>query len=400
MTSPDNPAPEMTYDAITIDTQTVYANNRALDRGLVGQLEQYKDGLITFVISEIVTREIRALLITKAKTSADALSKAIKEGASNGQLSPEQIIVLQGINDKMATPETHANGQLRAFIEATNAHIVAAEKAPMKEILKCYFGKRAPFSSQGKKDEFPDAISLLSLEAWAKEENKKILAISNDGDWKAFAQQSEWIDCIEDLASGMSKVVAAKEAAETMARTLLISIVGGRLNESKQVLDDDLQREIEFLTPYAEFDGPMHGEDEGAALSLIGYQIEGAESGQTEITIVRVRSDGFVMRIPISVHALASADIHFSIYDSIDKDYVPMGSTSVERQIKFEAYALIDCEIMQNEDDSLGDLSEVQITRAELVGAPHSIDLGYVDYSLADEDIDFDPDVLREADDA
>jgi hypothetical protein len=73
----------MTYDALTIDTQTVYANGRHLDRGLVGQLDQYKDGLIQVVISEVVHREINSMLVTKAKTSIDALSKAMKEGVGN-----------------------------------------------------------------------------------------------------------------------------------------------------------------------------------------------------------------------------------------------------------------------------------------------------------------------------
>ena len=386
----------MTYDAITIDTQTVYANGRSLDRGLVGQLEQYKDGLVKLVLSEIVVREIRAMLVTKAKATADALSKAIKDGESNGQLTAEQVTILKGLNDGLASPEDHATEQLKRFIDATRAHIVAADKAPMKEILRAYFGKRAPFSSRGKKDEFPDAISLLALEAWAKEENKKILAVSNDGDWRAFAQQSEWIDCIQDLASGMSRVVAAAESAEAMGRTLLMKIIGGNATELKQIIDDDLRREIELLTPYAEFDGPMHGEDEGATLSLIDYVIEEAESDKTEITIVRVRSDGFVMRIPILVHALASADIHFSIYDSIDKDYVPMGSTSVEREIDFEAFALIDCDVIQTSEGSPDQPSEINVTSVELIGAPQYIDLGYVDYSLADEDVDFDPDELSE----
>lgn len=49
----------MPYDALTIDTQIVYANGRHLDRGLVGKLDQYQDGLIQVVLSEITLRARR-----------------------------------------------------------------------------------------------------------------------------------------------------------------------------------------------------------------------------------------------------------------------------------------------------------------------------------------------------
>ena len=47
----------MTYDALTIDTQVVYSNDLELDKGLVGQLSQFKDGLVKFLLSEITVRE-------------------------------------------------------------------------------------------------------------------------------------------------------------------------------------------------------------------------------------------------------------------------------------------------------------------------------------------------------
>lgn len=390
----------MTYDALTIDTQTVYANGRHLDRGLVGQLDQYKDGLIQVVISEVVLREINSMLVTKAKTSIDALSKTMKEGVGNGQMSEKQAAVLQSVADEMSSPEEHARKQLKAFVTATGAHIVPADKAPMKAILSAYFGKTPPFSNLGKKDEFPDAISLLALETWAKEEKKKILAVSKDGDWKAFSDQSEWIDCIDDLAAAMSKLVSAAEAAEAEARTLLTGIANGTLDALKKTLDGELGRAVELETPYVEFDGPMPGEDEGATLALVDYQISGLDSGDTELTIVRVRADGFVMRIPITVTARAFVDIHFSIYDSIDKDYVPMGSTSVERDIEFDAFALVDCTIHRNAIGEPAQSPEYEIESAQLVGAPNSVDLGYIDYSLADDDHEFNPSEWNTSDDA
>jgi PIN domain len=379
----------MAYDALTIDTQTVYANGRHLDRGLVAQLVQYKDGLIQIVLSEVVLRELNSMLVTKAKTTFDSLTKTMREGASNGQLSEDQVKCLQSVLDAIASPEDHARRQLKEFVTTTGAHIVPAEKAAMKDVLESYFKKTPPFSTQGKKDEFPDAISLLALEAWAKEHNKKILAVSKDGDWKAFAALSDWIECIDDLAMAMARLVAAAEAAEKDARAILSLLASYAGADLKQELHLELENAVELESPSVEFSGPMSGESENATLAMTDYEVPSGDG--VEIVIVRVRADGFVMRVPIRVKALACVDIQFSIYDSIDHEDVPMGSTSVETEVEFDAFALVDCGRFDIVRDSGKIETEYEIAGAELVGAPSSIDIGYVEYSLSGDDSEFDP---------
>ncbi|MGE3227869.1 MAG: PIN domain-containing protein [Hyphomicrobium sp.] len=385
----------MPYDALTIDTQTVYANGRHLDRGLVGQLVQFKDGLVQVILTEIVVRELHKMLAERAKAPLDALAKAIKDGTANGQVSDTQKASLQATLDVLASGKDHATQQLQDFVTATGAHIVPAEKAALKQVLSAYFSKTPPFSTQGKKDEFPDAISLLALEAWATETNKKVLAVSGDGDWKAFAAQSERIDCMDDLGAAMALLVQAAEASVAEARNVLACIASADPPELKETLDAELARAVEDENPYAEFDSSMPGEDEGVTLAMLDYTVHGLEDGTTDIEIVRIRADGFVMRVPVTVTARAFVDVHFSIRDSIDKDYVPMGSTSIERDIEFEAFALIACTRHEVQTDAGATEVEYEIESAELVGAPQSVDLGYIDYSLADEDDEFDPDELQ-----
>ena len=335
------------------------------------------------------------MLEDRAKAPLDALAKAIKDGAANGQLSEPQKGALQATLDALASTRDHAKKQLQDFVTATGADIIPAEKAAVKQILSAYFSKTPPFSTKGKKDEFPDAISLIALETWAKENDKKVLAVSRDGDWKAFAAQSERIDCMDDLGAAMALLVQAEEASVVEARTVLASIARAEPPELKEALDAELARAVEDETPYAEFDSSMPGEDEGVTLSMLDYTIQSLEDGTTDIEIVRIAAGGFVMRVPVNVKARAFVEIHFSIRDSIDKDYVPMGSTNVESDIEFDAFALIACTRHQVQPDAGAPVVEYEITSAELVGTPRSVDLGYIDYSLADEDQEFDPDELQ-----
>jgi hypothetical protein len=378
----------MSYDVITIDTQTVYKNQRALDRGYLAQLSQFKDGPVQVVLTEIVLRELHKMLIDKAQAPLDALAKVIRDGSDNGQLSSDHKASLQKTLDALAPAADHSKSQIKAFVDATGTDIIPADTAAMKEILAAYFGKKPPFSSKGKKDEFPDAISLLALETWAKQANKKVLAVSGDSDWKTFAEHSPHIDCVENLGDAIAAIVQAAQASVEEARSVLAAIASEEPPDLKNRLDELLASEVEDLTPYAEFDSAFEGEEQGVTLVLQHYNIEGLDDGSTPIDIVRIGPSGFVMRVPVVVTARAFVDISFSVRDWIDKDYVPIGSTSVEKDVEFEASALITCDRLST--DTTDELS-YEITHAELVDTPLSIDLGHVNYSLADERDDFGP---------
>lgn len=387
----------MKYDAITIDTQVVYSNDLELDTGLVGQLDQFKDGLVQFLLSEIIVREIHKPLTEKAKATHDALNKAIRAGRSNGQLSDLQCTELEAIRDGMARPSDHAKNQLSSFASRTGAEVVAADTVDVKPLLDRYFRNDAPFASKGKKNEFPDAIALLTLERWATENQKRILAVSNDGDWKSFAEQSDHIDVVEDLGKALEILNDLAEETVPLAMNVLGLVAAGD-PDLTQSLRSSLEYAVETETPYLEFDGPMPGEDEGASLSLVDFEILGVDDNSAEIDIVRVGTQGFAFRVPVRVTANVYAEVSFSIRDSVDKDYVPMGSTSVEQETEFDAFLLL--EVSHFLDDEADEASVMyEIENVELLDAPSFIDVGYIDYSLSEPDYDFEMEYMLEEQD-
>lgn len=384
----------MTYDALTIDTQVIYSNDLDLQDGLVGQLVQYKDGLVDFLISEITVREVHKALTEKARSTNDALAKAIKSGAANGQISDADVALLKAFHDAMAQPQDHARKQIAEFLKNTGAEIVSASRAEVKEVLDRYFRNEPPFSSKGKKNEFPDAFALLSIEAWAREKNKRILAVSKDSDWKSFAEQSQLVDVVEDLGKAMALLNELADSMVPLARAVLTE-VGNYDSATCELVDTLLEWSIANIFPYVDFDGPMPGELDSVSLELTGYEISGIEDQTTEIDVVRVGKESFAFRVPAHITANATADISFSVRDSIDNDYVPMGSTSVVREIEFDAFVLFDCSRLIGEGGS-DDGGQSIVHSVEVVDAPKSIDFGYIDYSLAEDHYDFDIDTLYE----
>jgi len=379
----------MPYDALTIDTQIVYKNGRFLDRGLVRELEQYKGGLIQVVYSEIILREILKMLIDKSKAPRDALLKSIRDGDTNAQFSKKQKDDLQAVFDEMLSPEDHSNKQLLTFIKKTGAIIIPAKLIEMKPLLDAYFNQQPPFSNKGKKCEFPDAIALLSLQAWTVANDKHLLAVSQDADWVEFAKTSDRIDVVSDLGDAMASLEQDAEAFKPIAREVLRRMQDDEDNGFYKTLNDRLELQIGHETPYFDFDSPMPGDVDAGFLTLRNFEIHDLHNNTTEIEIIRVKANGFVMRVPATFNVIVNGSISFSIRDSIDKDMVPMGSTSIETDRDIEGFALIECQL----DDEIIEGEEViqqySIHDAQVIGIPSVIDLGYIEYSIAENEYEY-----------
>ncbi|MCA6115206.1 DUF4935 domain-containing protein [Bradyrhizobium sp. WSM 1738] len=82
-------------------------------------------------------------------------------------------------------------------------------------MLRRYFTIEPPFSrGELKKTEFPDALALLSLEAWASRHHTTVLLVSRDTDWQAFAAASKHLVVIADLSAALDCFNAAGSFAE------------------------------------------------------------------------------------------------------------------------------------------------------------------------------------------
>jgi hypothetical protein len=181
-------SPQLDYHALCIDTSIFFQTGFALDKGLLAQLDQFAQSPVQVVISEVVDKEMRRHIAERVRQARTALEKGLKEVqqemlASEGSANRVRKALLTGETDGEI-----AARRVEEFYERCDAMILPADEASTREVLDRYFSHEPPFAASGdKKQEFPDAYALVSLEKWAEAQNFKVLAVSHDRGWKESA---------------------------------------------------------------------------------------------------------------------------------------------------------------------------------------------------------------------
>ena len=109
------------------------------------------------------------------------------------------------------------------------------------KIIDNYKNLRAPFSEK-KKDEFPDAFVLETLEDWCKKNNEECLLLSVDGDFKNYESERLTYKNYEELVQELvdeEEMLFTKMASEVLGDFLFVSQI-------KNWIIDQFDSEIYF----------------------------------------------------------------------------------------------------------------------------------------------------------
>lgn len=100
------------------------------------------------------------------------------------------------------------------FLEKFNVSIIPSSKASIDEVLNQYFDKKPPFGIGQKKDEFPDAFVLNTIEVFCAERRSKAYLISQDDDMLSY--KSKRILTQNGIADMMNSIAKGKEAYKSV----------------------------------------------------------------------------------------------------------------------------------------------------------------------------------------
>lgn len=166
-------------ETLYIDT-SIFESNNFFEGHRIKQLYRLsKNGKIKIVLPELTYDEIRNRLHINIKSSIERFDKYRKD--------TRVLRNIPSIQDRFNDVDLNiileeSDNMLKSTFNDSKIVIIDYQELNIKCVFNKYFQEEFPFSSGKKKNEFPDAFALYSIEKWASENSTKVNLFSNDQD--------------------------------------------------------------------------------------------------------------------------------------------------------------------------------------------------------------------------
>lgn len=351
--------------ALSLDTCIFDENGLVLESGLLEQVARIQSCGVTVVLSDVIVNEVKAHLQRNARDTAAKLEGAIREARRRRFLSAAALTQIEHLTKgPVAEAVDHASQRLQDWLKHANVEVVDVDDhVQVGQLTERYFNGEAPFGANGpKKQEFPDAIALLSLSGWADEHNTKVLAVSSDGDWQRYGADTDNVVVTADLAAALSAFQTP--TAASASRALFKSLSDGDpLGLEDKLLDalntqDAIDFDIEATSQSAITNSEAHPE-------FKEVEFPDPDAGAGDFEPVGLSDDEAVVRITASACAEVTCYLRFAKRDSISRETLSMGSAkiAVDEEVEIQALVTLGGQIPDN----------MMIKRVEIL--PQTVDL-------------------------
>jgi hypothetical protein len=206
-----------------------------------------------------------------------------------------------------------------------------------------YFDRAPPFGGGNKKNEFPDAITILSLSKWLAESRAAAYVVSGDTDLASWCSTVANAFHVRSLAEFLDLYNKAEERLTGLAHHLVKKEEGKILERIKEA----------FLSA-----GFMVLDTDAEVVDVDLLSIEAVE-----VNVIDVSDDraGVAVTVQIEFNArIEGPDYDQGIWDSEDKRYIYLPEFSVEKTFK-ERYETFIEFFFSVDEDEITDISSVII---------------------------------------
>ncbi len=323
--------------AITLDTSTFEQYSFRLESGLLKQLNQFASSSIVFVVSDVVKSEVIEHLASKTEEAQRNLDKGLRAATEFWPIDPSLVSDFRLQVTGGLSPRQVALMRFTDYETSTAIEIVGAGDHPSVElVMQAYFQGKPPFSTSGKKkNEFPDAVALFSIESWAELNSTKVIVVSRDNDWKSYCHQSERLILVEDLvtALGIFQLVDAADICQHLSDRAL----SGEIAELNELIEAAILDELEAveLSPLAT--SGFRYEHDYTTFDLQSFSIRQPAGAGPVFQAINYEDDSIVVEAVAIADVSVKFEFSFYTYDSVDREEISLGDggTTVDVQMTF-----------------------------------------------------------------
>jgi hypothetical protein len=349
--------------ALTIDTSIFEKNGLALESGLLAQLDQFLESEFELIIAHTVANEVKRHLAKNATDATRALRTALAHTAKHNALNPSHQDELTALSKLAAKDDgMRARKRFDDWALRVGADVIHEDDyASIGEVMRRYEAGEAPFAETGeKKQEFPDAVSLLTLEGWAEHHATQILAVALDKDWQRYGAQSKRLIVVDDLADALSTIQGMGAAREPALRLATLVATGDPLGLHTAVLDAVRQQADKFEFR-VEADSQFSVEEDGIEVTVDEITLDSANPTGASFDTISHTDAQAVIKVSGIANLTVNVNFSFEKFDSIDRDYVSMGSAEIPECVEIMFEALVTLQICGN-DLELEDVELLPVT--------------------------------------
>ena len=366
---------ENAIGAITLDTSVFDGNHLLLETGLLKRLDQFSIGPIKLILSDVIVREVSRHLVLKTKEAQQKINKSLKEARDLWRIDKPSQEAVKKVIFGGNSPESISTQRIDEFVKRTGAVVIKAEGVvSVGHLLDRYFNCNAPFADkETKKYEFPDAIALLTLEAWAEKNETNIIVVTADGDWKRYCEESKRLIVVDKLAVAL-ELFHLKTRAHAVCSWLSKKFVLGELSSIVEAVESAVKDQIWKIDFLPDADSFYYFDTEITEVTAETVEIQEIKEPELTFHPIEVADDFIVVEANVSATIEVNCDFSFSVKDWIDKDYVPMGSASVSKQVDTDINVLITLK-----GDIKANPPVLAVEDVEILESRKDIHLGYVE---------------------
>lgn len=368
-----------TIGAISVDTCIFTEAGYRLDTGILKRLEQFKDNAFQLAFSEITIREIRGHIVRDTEEARVKLIGALRGVGKYWAVQSEkqEFVLTELLGAK--TAKDIALKRLQDFGNRCGIHLVDAKTTlDIPELLNRYFNTQPPFeSSAEKKSEFPDAIALLSLQAWAKKRNTSVLFVTKDKGCKAFCKASEYLYAVDDLREALTLIQERDAHRSALCKIIETKIAKGDYPDLLESITSKINEHIWDIDWIPDASSSYYYDEELGEVEAVSGKFAGYQ-GLAELKAVDYRGDLLVAQASIEVVVDAACSFSFSMKDGFDHDMVHIGDATARVKEK------VTVDILLTFDNPASDTPEA--IEIELISSRQTLDFGSVEPDYSDED--------------
>lgn len=235
-------------DTIFIDTSIFEANNFLEGKRIQEIYKLAERGNIKVVIPKLTYDEI-INRISKKVEEANQKFKKYREDTRVLRNAPSLSRKFEGFDSENIKQEL--NEILDDRFRKSKFEIIDYPTLNIEDIFKSYFEKKFPFGSGGKKNEFPDAFALKTIETWAHNKGIKVLAFSKDKDILNY--KSKNLEIVEDFELYLSNKIKEIESRHKKRLDQIDNIIKYHSDTIKQEIKKWVESQLDDNSKYYEY---------------------------------------------------------------------------------------------------------------------------------------------------